>query len=753
MVDVTAQVAVKLIRRESVATKSKLNKVQREISVLQRCHHPNIVKCFEVVTDHPKYIGIILEYASGGELFDYILTHRYLKDGVACRLFAQLVSAVEYLHSHGIVHRDLKLENLLLDRNRNVIITDFGFANVFDMTTTADDFDGMCKLMLGSGGRLRGDLMQTSCGSPCYAAPELVVSEGWYCGRKVDVWSCGVILYAMLAGYLPYDDDPANPEGDNINLLYKYIVNTPLTFPEYVTPLARDLLRRILVANPAKRALLKEVIAHPWLAPQAKFLLSPTLSVQSRKLEHPAKTRLAGLGHDMHRSTSEDSPRRSVSGVPATNHLAPANVKIEEKIASPTRNTSDKRYSVPTAGLVNGMSSAPVGPARPNAASRHVSTHRRTDSRGSNADVESLGIAATPAMIRSVTSTGVSDWQGPRAIAKQSTSEPTPIRTSSTYGVSAPGASPKTVAGVVNGGASTSSATAPATRSARLPPPRGRPRPTSYHPGFASNGLGIVLDPPKALLERGISPSRVKSSGNDSVVSQASSIVSWKTSASSPKSTREHANGEIARSVPLAAPHMPARNGRILPEHDRRASTAMAQINATADAAQPTIPTAPRHAHRRNQSSISSMLAVFNKMWPGPGEVTVPVATRTPIEPVATQAVEPQPRDRTSTPSPKAERKKASKDRASKRMSFLGTSQTMAPIGEQADGSPMALRTASSNKTNTSRPSMSPRASRDAKWRPGHVKSASSVAAKRVLQFLTGRRQPDPARPADSPVV
>jgi len=152
-----------------------------------------------------RYIGIILEYASGGELFDYILNHRYLKDNAARRLFAQLVSGVGYLHKKGIVHRDLKLENLLLDRNRNIIITDFGFANTFD---ARDELGDEVEYNLSSreyvkrmeldkvlpNGHRRGDLMQTSCGSPCYAAPELVVSDSLYTGRKVDVWSCGVIL-------------------------------------------------------------------------------------------------------------------------------------------------------------------------------------------------------------------------------------------------------------------------------------------------------------------------------------------------------------------------------------------------------------------------------------------------------------------------------------------------------------------------------------------------------------------------------
>ncbi|PYH95422.1 kinase-like protein [Aspergillus ellipticus CBS 707.79] len=275
--DGTIQVAIKLIRRESLGSNpSRLPKIYREISILRELAHPNIVRLHEMV-ETDRHIGIIMEYASGGELFDHILNNRYLKDNAARRLFAQLVSGVGYLHKKGIVHRDLKLENLLLDRNRNIIITDFGFANTFDpidelgdeieYNLTNKDFVKRMRLdKPNSKGLRRGDLMQTSCGSPCYAAPELVVSDSLYTGRKVDVWSCGVILYAMLAGYLPFDDDPANPDGDNINLLYKYIVTTPLTFPEYVTPHARDLLRRILVPDPRKRADLFEVARHSWLS-------------------------------------------------------------------------------------------------------------------------------------------------------------------------------------------------------------------------------------------------------------------------------------------------------------------------------------------------------------------------------------------------------------------------------------------------------------------------------------------------------
>ncbi|KAG0061433.1 hypothetical protein BGZ90_003588 [Linnemannia elongata] len=179
------------------------------------------------------------------------------------------MSGVHYLHSKHIVHRDLKLENLLLDRNRNIIITDFGFANQFDSSSR--------------------DLMSTSCGSPCYAAPELVISDGLYVGSGVDIWSCGVILYAMLAGYLPFDDDPSNPDGDNINQLYNYILATTLVFPDYISHDARDLLRMMLVPDPAKRCNMKRIMAHRWLRPYA-----PMFQYSIEDLEAQAMARLNG---------------------------------------------------------------------------------------------------------------------------------------------------------------------------------------------------------------------------------------------------------------------------------------------------------------------------------------------------------------------------------------------------------------------------------------------------------------------------
>ena len=215
--DSSVQVAIKLIRKESLQSNaSRLPKIYREISILRELQHPNIVRLHEFV-ETERHMGIILEFASGGELFDYILNHRYLKDPAARRLFAQLVSGVGYLHKKGIVHRDLKLENLLLDRNKNIIITDFGFANTFnpndelgeELEHRISDKDFVKRERLAEPdevtGFRKGDLMQTSCGSPCYAAPELVVSDGLYTGRKVDVWSCGVILVSTdLLGETEY---------------------------------------------------------------------------------------------------------------------------------------------------------------------------------------------------------------------------------------------------------------------------------------------------------------------------------------------------------------------------------------------------------------------------------------------------------------------------------------------------------------------------------------------------------------------
>ena len=179
-----------------------------------------------------------MEPAPCGRLLDHIVAHTYLCEGDARKLFAQLISGVWYCHKKMIVHRGLSVECLLLDKNHNAILTNFGFANHLE--------------------KEKDDLMETRCGRPCYAAPELVFSEGSYVGSAVDVWSCGVILYAMLAGYLPFQDD-------NIGLLNLCVTGASLTFPDYISVEVRDLLGIMLVPNPKHRATLEQVMAHSWL--------------------------------------------------------------------------------------------------------------------------------------------------------------------------------------------------------------------------------------------------------------------------------------------------------------------------------------------------------------------------------------------------------------------------------------------------------------------------------------------------------
>ncbi|THG98230.1 hypothetical protein EW026_g3921 [Hermanssonia centrifuga] len=314
------EVAVKLIRRGNIDTTVRMGKVEREIEVLRSLKHPNIVRLYDVI-ETDKYIGIILEFAQGGELFDHILAHRYLREKDACKLFCQLISGVWYIHQKKIVHRDLKLENLLLDRNRNVIITDFGFANRFEHRSD--------------------DLMQTSCGSPCYAAPELVISDGSYVGSAVDIWSCGVILYAMLAGYLPFDDDPANPDGDNINLLYKYIVNTPLSFPDYISADARDLLSIMLVPDPEQRANLRSIMSHRWLTPYASIFNRSVEELERSAMEQHRLKRLQ-YQKQMKQSTAD----------PATNQIARAQSAAVNGASSPhsPRHRAQPEYLYETSG-------------------------------------------------------------------------------------------------------------------------------------------------------------------------------------------------------------------------------------------------------------------------------------------------------------------------------------------------------------------------------------------------------------------
>eukprot|EP00047_Mylnosiga_fluctuans_P004714 m.236127 g.236127 ORF g.236127 m.236127 type:complete len:242 (-) comp12931_c0_seq1:891-1616(-) len=176
-------VAVKIINRSKVCDLDMADKIKREIQILKLFRHPHIIKLYQVISS-PTDIFMVMEYVSGGELFDYIINHGKLSEREARSFFQQILSGVDYCHRHMVVHRDLKPENLLLDSKGNVKIADFGLSNIMR----------------------DGDFLKTSCGSPNYAAPE-VISGQLYAGPEVDVWSCGVILYVLLCGKLPFDDE------------------------------------------------------------------------------------------------------------------------------------------------------------------------------------------------------------------------------------------------------------------------------------------------------------------------------------------------------------------------------------------------------------------------------------------------------------------------------------------------------------------------------------------------------------------
>ena len=227
------KVAIKVLNKERIKKLDMSAKVKREIKILHSFNHPHIVRLYEVI-DTPTDIFLVTEYVSGGELFDYIVRRGRLPENEARRFFQQIISGVEYCHKHGVVHRDLKPENLLLDEDNNIKIADFGLANFL----------------------MDGNFLDTSCGSPNYAAPE-VISGRMYAGPEVDIWSCGVILYALLCGRLPFDDE-------NIPSLFRKIKNGLYRLPSFLSEGSRNLIPELLMNDPVKRATVPMIRKDPW---------------------------------------------------------------------------------------------------------------------------------------------------------------------------------------------------------------------------------------------------------------------------------------------------------------------------------------------------------------------------------------------------------------------------------------------------------------------------------------------------------
>lgn len=238
------KVAIKILDKRKITEDVDKEHVEREIKILKMLRHTNIVHLFYVIQNSTS-ISLIMEYSSGKDLFDYLAAKKRLSEMEACGLFQQLISGLDYLHKLKVAHRDLKPENLLLDHeHKNIKLVDFGLSNIYHSN----------------------ELLSTSCGSPSYAAPEMLNSKE-YDGSKVDIWSSGIILFAMICGYLPFEDK----DKDN---LYKKIQAGVFSIPSFVSEQARDLIQRILVTDPTKRMTIHHIKNHPWFN-----LISPKINV------------------------------------------------------------------------------------------------------------------------------------------------------------------------------------------------------------------------------------------------------------------------------------------------------------------------------------------------------------------------------------------------------------------------------------------------------------------------------------------
>ena len=246
-------VAIKIVRKDFLGRKPTLKKkMQREITVMKLVDHPNVLKLLDVL-EIETHIFLVMEFVDGCELFEYLVRRGRLTENEALDFFQQIICGLEYCHKRLICHRDLKPENLLLRAHRKVLmIADFGMTSL----------------------NRPGSLLETSCGSPHYCSPSVIAGEK-YDGLKADIWSCGVILYAMLTGRLPFDD-----EQDNIQRLLLKVQNGRYRIPSDTPALAQDLIKRMLMVDPDKRITIAEIKEHPWfnkkrsrLCPQDDFVL------------------------------------------------------------------------------------------------------------------------------------------------------------------------------------------------------------------------------------------------------------------------------------------------------------------------------------------------------------------------------------------------------------------------------------------------------------------------------------------------
>ena len=225
------KVAIKILDKSKILQKEDSDRIIREMSILSKMDHSNVIKIYQIFEDEKNYF-IIMEYCEGGELFNYIVKKGRLPEDEASFFFYQIINGVDYIFSKGVAHRDLKPENLLLTKSHEIKIIDFGLSNYYDGEKD----------------------LETPCGSPCYASPEMVSGNN-YNGFNIDIWATGIILFAMVCGYLPFE----NPDNDK---LFEQILKAELDFPEQVSEVCKNLIKKILVTNPKKRITIDKIKKH-----------------------------------------------------------------------------------------------------------------------------------------------------------------------------------------------------------------------------------------------------------------------------------------------------------------------------------------------------------------------------------------------------------------------------------------------------------------------------------------------------------
>lgn len=277
--------AIKIVEKAKLQEDHGVEQLKKEIALMKLLKHENIVQLREVMQSQ-HYVYMVMELVSGGELFDKIVSSRKLKESVARKYFQQLIMGVAACHQNGVAHRDLKPENLLLDENDVIKISDFGLSNWMPKTGEA--------------------LLVTPCGTANYVAPEVLKERG-YNGCVADIWSCGVILFVMLAGYRPFEDK-------NMNALFNKIERGEYSMDRSFTPLAQDLISKILVVEPSQRYTIAQILQHPWFV--IDFDINRTRALAAA-LPAPTQDQVD------HAIAPGTSPAMGSSLTPPTQNLAP----------------------------------------------------------------------------------------------------------------------------------------------------------------------------------------------------------------------------------------------------------------------------------------------------------------------------------------------------------------------------------------------------------------------------------------------